>query len=472
MHIPTDLMEIKMNRTVLLSWLAAISFLPCLGFYMVGEEGSYTISSLEMWDSRNWFIQTIYGQNLQRPPLMNWLAMAIASVAGWSNILLVIRLITVAATLGMAAWLYWLARKLWSDKSFALFAALSCLSLADLLLYRGWLSYTDPLFGFFIFGAIANLWVACVEKHRGWLALSVLWIGCALLTKIFTAYVFYATTVLVLLWQRPYRQFLLSPAALLILASALIVPYIWFASLPQVNGQSGSMLSEITRKLSAQDGLGYLQRLFTYPLEALLWLAPAPLLAIYLLARKQLVQAESLPENFKVSLWITVLSVLPYWLAPQGGMRYLVPIYPLIALLSARLIWRSGAAGQQLALRWFAGLIALKFIFALGLFPYYQSHYRGENYVTTAHAIHQKTAAYPMYANDVRSIGLNIAGQLDLDRLPFAPIHIPPAHWENGFLLTAESTDAGSQLIEKITVAKDDIYLFCRGTACLSMENH
>lgn len=461
-----------MNRTFLLLWLAALSFLPTLNFYMVGEEGSYTIISLEMWDSKNWFIQTIYGQNLQRPPLINWLVMPIASVLGWTHIVLVTRLITVAATLGMAAWLYWLSRKLWSDKSFALFAALSCLSLADLLLYRGWLAYTDPLFGFFIFGAIATLWAACVERRTTWLALSVLLIGCALLTKVFTAYIFYVTAVLVLLWQRPHRAFLLTPTALLILASALIIPYLWFASLPQVSGQSGSMMGEIARKLSAQDGWAYLQRLFTYPLETLLWLAPAPVLAGYLWLRKRIADAESMPIHFQVALWIIVLSVLPYWLAPQGGMRYLVPIYPLIALLSARLIWRSGTTGQQLALRWFAGIIAFKFIFVLVLFPYYQSHYRGENYLVTAHELTRQTQGFPVYVNDTRSIGLNIIGQMDIDRLPRPPLLAPPTQWDDGFLLIAEPQHQGSQLVKKITVAKDDIYLFCRGTACLSIKNH
>ncbi|MFY9259084.1 MAG: hypothetical protein WAO71_01100 [Gallionella sp.] len=457
-----------MNRTVLLLWLAALSFLPTLGFYMVGEEGSYTVISLEMWDSKNWFIQTIYGQNLQRPPLINWLVMPIASILGWTHIVLVTRLITVAATLGMAAWLYWLTRKLWGDKSFALFAALSCLSLADLLLYRGWLAYTDPLFGFFIFGAIATLWVSCIEQRKTWLALSVLLIGCALLTKVFTAYIFYASAVVVLLWQRPYRAFLLTPAALLILVSALITPYLWFASLPQVSGQSGSMMGEIARKLSAQDGWSYVQRLLTYPLETLLWLAPAPVLAGYLWLRKRITQAESMAIHFQVALWITVLSVLPYWIAPQGGMRYLVPIYPLIALLSARLIWRSGITGQQLALRWFASIIAFKFIFVLVLFPYYQTHYRGENYVIAAHELTRQTQGFPVYVNDTRSIGLNIIGQMNIDRLPNPPLIAPPAQWDNGFLLIAEAQHSGSQLIKKITVAKDDMYLFCRGAACLS----
>lgn len=455
-----------MNRTSILLLLAALSFLPTLGFYMVGEEGSYTISSLEMWHSRDWLGQTIYGQHLQRPPLINWLTVPIATLTGWSHVLLVIRLITVAATLGMAAWLYWLARKLFGDKSFALFAALCCLSLADLLLYRGWLSYTDPLFGFFIFGAIASLWVSCEEKHKGWLGLSILLIGCALLTKVFTAYIFYGTALLVLFWQPVYRRFLISPVTLLILSSALIVPFIWFASLPQVSGQSGAMAGEIAGKLSESDGVAYLQRLFIYPLDKLIWLFPAPLLALYLLLRKRVCQTESHQQHFKAALFIAGLSILPYWLAPQGGIRYLVPVYPLIALICARLIWRSGDAGQQLALRWFTGLIAFKFAFALFLFPYYQSHYRGENYVATAHEIGNKTRGYPLYVSDYRSISLNIVGQIDLDRWPLTPLYYPPANWDNGFLLSMESSDAGSQLVEKIVVAKDAIYLFCRGAAC------
>lgn len=449
-----------------LLWLAALSFVPTLFFYMVGEEGIYTISTLEMWHNKDWFTQTMFGHNLQRPPLFNWLAIPLAQVLGWSHILLVIRLMSVAATLGMAAWLYWLVKRLYQDKDFALFAALGCLSLADLLLYRGWLSYTDPLFGFFIFGAIANAWVACVEQQRRWLAWSVWWIGCALLTKVFTAYVFYATALFVLLWFRPYRQFLLSPVSLLILAGAAIVPYAWFSHVPQVSGQSGSMLNEILGKLRAGEGWAYLQHLLNYLVEAVLWLAPAPLLAMYLWARRRVVLLDNTPQHFRAAVWITGLAILPYWIAPQGGIRYLLPVYPLIALVCARVIWRAGSSGQRLALRWFAGLIAFKFIFALALFPYYQSHYRGENYVLAAHALHQKTLGYPLYVDDSSSIGENIVGQIDIDRLPAAPLQRPPAQWDNGFLLTYRSSDPGSTLLEKLSVAKDELYLFCRGAAC------
>jgi 4-amino-4-deoxy-L-arabinose transferase-like glycosyltransferase len=455
-----------MNRTALLIWLAALSFIPTLWFYLVGEEGSYSIIAMEMWQSHDWLIQTIYGNNLQRPPLFTWLTIPVATLIGWTHIVIAIRLVTVAATLGMAAWLYWLARKLFDDRAFALFAALTCLSLADLLLYRGWLSYTDPLFGFFIFGAVSTLWAGCVKQHRGWLALSILLIGCALLTKAVTAYIFYATALFVLLLQPAHRRFLLSPSALLILICSLIVPFIWFSSLPQVGGQGGSMMGEIARKFAEFNVAAYLQRLVLYPLDKLLWLSPAPLLALYFLAKNRVQQTEPHPNHFRAALLIAGLSVVPYWLAPQGGIRYLVPVYPLIALVCARVIWRSGVAGQQLALRWFTGLIAFKFIFALVLFPYYQSHYRGENYVEIAHKVNDMSRGNPLYCDDTRSIGLNIMGQLDIDRLPLEPILSPPHNWDNGFLLTSKSSDDEGQLVEKIIIAKDTIYLFCRGTIC------
>lgn len=452
-----------MQRVPLLILLAALSFLPTLFFHTVGEEGIYTISSMEMWHNRDWLIQTMYGLNLQRPPLMNWLVIPVANLLGWNHVLVATRLVSVIATLCMVATLYWLSLRLYAQRAFALFAALSCFGLADLIIYRGWLAYTDPLFACLTFGAMATLWVASNEKHRGWLLLSVLLVSGALLTKAFTAYIFYGTAVLVLLWQRPQRAFLLSPASLLIMASALIVPAAWFMSIPRVGSSSSSMLSEIMGKLAAGDGAGYLLRLATYPLDTAIWLSPLVLLTVYLVLRKRVRQPDESPVYFQTALWIMALSILPYWLAPQGGIRYLLPIYPFIALVCARLIWRAGS--QALALRWFAGIIALKFIVVLIVFPYYQSHYRGENYVVAAHDIMKQSVGYQLYADDTRSVSENIVSEIDLQRLPLPPLKMPPANWDNGFLLTMEP-DGASQIFGKLRIAYDDVYLMCRGAAC------
>ncbi len=449
-----------------LLWLAALSFIPTLGFYMVGEEGIYTISTLEMWHSGDWLRQTMFGHNLQRPPLLNWLAIALLQLLGAKQVLLAIRLLSVAATLGMVGWLYWLVRRVWREEDFARFAALSCLALADLLLYRGWLSYTDPLFGFFIFGALALLWVGTLEQRRSLLLASVLLIGCALLTKVFTAYLFYASVLFVLLWRGEQRRFLLSPLSLLVLSTLVVVPVVWFSLTPQVRGQSGSMLYEILGKLQSGGVLAYGLHLGQYVLDVLLWLAPAPLLALYLWLRKRQTKPESHPLLMQQAGWMLLLCVLPYWLAPQGGIRYLLPVYPLIALLSARLIWRAGDSGQRLVLRWFAGLILFKWLFALALFPYYQSHYRGENYVQAGRELHQRTLGFPVYAENNSSIGENVIGQMDIERWPDAPLRNPPAQWDNGYLLSWRDSEPGSTLVEKLTLAKDDLYLYCRGAAC------
>ncbi len=457
---------------VMTKWLialAALSFLPTLFFYLVGEEGIYTISSMEMWHQQNWLQQIMYGADNGRPPLVNWLIMPVAELIGWQHVTIAARTVSVAATLGMVGWLYWLSRRVFGDQSFAQFAALTCLTLADLLLYRGWLSYTDPVFAFFTFGAMATLWVSAIEQRRGWLFISIILVSCALLTKAFTAYIFYGTVAFVLLWQREPRRFLLAPKSLFVFLLALIVPLLWFASNRQ-GGKSAGMLSEITRKLSAQDWSSYLQHLVVFPLDVMLRLSPAILLALYLLWRKRVTEPERTATNFRAAVWITILAFLPYWLSPQSSIRYLLPVYPMIALVCARVIWRAGDGGRKLALRWFAGIIAFKFAFALVLFPYYQTHYRGENYTEAGRNIMQLTADYPLYVTDVGSPGLCVTGYIDSQRLPLPPIVFPPAQWDSGFVISRANDPSLGKLVREYKLASDNLFLLCRGAACAAAQ--
>ncbi|HYR05077.1 MAG TPA: hypothetical protein VEP71_00160, partial [Gallionella sp.] len=291
-------------------------------------------------------------------------------------------------------------------------------------------------------------------------------VSCAMLSKAFTAYVFYGTVALVLLWQRPTRNFLLSPSALLIFVSALVVPFAWFAMLPQVGGHGSSMLEEIVRKLSAVNTPGYFKQLAGFPFETAFRLSPAVLLAVYLLLRKRVVQPETVPVHFQAALLITAFCFLPYWLSPQSSIRYLLPIYSLIALVSARIIWRAGEPARALALRWFAGIITFKFVFVLLLVPYYQSNYRGENYTYAAQEIMRRTNGFPLYVTDNRSIGLNIVGHIDIRRWPQAPLVHPPASWDDGFVLAPNADETLGTVSETYKVAGDQTFLLCRGTAC------
>lgn len=461
-------MPIRKNPTIWLLALAALSFLPTLFFYLVGEEGIYAITAMEMRHHDVWRQEIMYGVDDGRPPLLNWFTIPLASLFGWPHLVSVQRLVSIAATLGSISWLYWLSRRLFQDKSFALFAALTALALADLLLYRGWLSYTDPVFAFFTFGAVATLWVGVVERHRGWLLLSVLLVGCALLTKAFTSYIFYGTAALVLyLVRRDDRRFLLSPPILMIFTLALIAPWAWFSSIPR-SENSAIMLDEIMRKLSVSDAFAYLKHLVEFPLEMFARLSPAVLLASYLLLRKRVTIEETAPLHLRTAVLIAGLCFLPYWLSPQNSVRYILPIYPVIALVCARIIWRSGDPARNLALRWFAGIIAFKYVFALFLFPYYQTHYRGENFEKTARVVIERTRGFPLYVKDTRSIGLAITAYIDLKRFPQAPITYPPGEFDSGFVISREENPALGEVAEIYPLAADRIYLLCRGAACIS----
>ncbi len=81
---------------------------------------------------------------------MNWLMIPIANLIGWEHVLVASRLVSVGATLGTSLTVAWLAHQLRRNESVTWVAAILYLVTADVMLYRGWLSYADPLFAMFV----------------------------------------------------------------------------------------------------------------------------------------------------------------------------------------------------------------------------------------------------------------------------------------------------------------------------------
>lgn len=447
--------------------LAALSFLPALFFYYVGEEAIFPITSMEMWQHGSWLKQYQYGADLKHNPLFNWLIMPLSALAGWKHVLIVTRVLTICATLSTGLLTAWLAQRLFRDKAFAAFAAIAYLSMVDLLLYHGWLSYVDPLFAMFIFAAISALWIAAHERRTGLVVAAGALLVCAFLSKALTAYLFYGIALFVLLFDARQRAFLLRWPTLLIHAVTLAAPLAWFALIPGGHTQGGRMLAEILHKLVFPDMGTYLARLLMYPVEIFCWLSPITLLAAYFWLRKR--SREDAPEGrrlFEAVCWITLLNFLPYWFSPQGGMRYLLPIYPLLALLAARVVWQSGAAAIMTARKWIVGALILKFVVVLAIFPYYQSHYRGKNYDDAAADILALAQDTPLYSANVSAVGLSVTAYLDQRRYPAAAIQQPPAEWQTGYVLALGPDAALGEVYKKYRLGGDELYLLCRGAAC------
>jgi 4-amino-4-deoxy-L-arabinose transferase-like glycosyltransferase len=170
-------------------------------------------------------------------------------VLGEQYILIAARLITASATLLTGLTLAWLIRRIFKDPLFAAFGAAVFLS-GDMLLWRGWLAYSDPTFSFFTFGAMACLWVAAEERRLALLALAALGLIGSFLTKIPTGYVYYGVLAAVLIWQHPNRKFLFTPWSISIHLIAVAFPIIWNYAItadsvfPTVWGQVLSTLQE------------------------------------------------------------------------------------------------------------------------------------------------------------------------------------------------------------------------------------
>jgi 4-amino-4-deoxy-L-arabinose transferase-like glycosyltransferase len=444
--------------------LAALAYAPALAFYYVGEEAIFPISALEMWSGGDWIRQHMYGANLQHNPLYNWLIIPLASLTGWQFMLPVARAITIAATLATAAILGWLTLCLLRDRALAWFAALVYLCMADVALYRGWLAYVDPLFGMFVFGAIAALWVACALTRPALLAVAVLCLTAAFMSKAFTAYVFYATAVFVLLFTAPARRVLLSRTSIIVHLLALLAPLAWLHWVPGNAGQGGRMFAEIVAKLMPESLLQYAQQLLRFPAESLLRMAPALPLAVYYAWRRRIsLRGEPV---LAMATAIALLSYLPYWLAPLGAIRYLVPVYPMVALAAAILLWRAGAPALAVSRRWLAGMLVFKVIAMALFFPWYQSHYRGENYALAARDIIARTAGHPLYVTDVSASGMSVAGYIDAYVHPAPPLLRPPAAWDSGFVIAYEEDASLGQTFRHYPLAANNLYLLCRGAAC------
>ena len=111
-------------------------------------------------------------------------------------------------------------------------------------------------------------------------------------------------------------------------------------------------------------------------------------------------------------------------------------------------------------------MLVLKIVGMTFLFPYYQHHYRGENYARAARDILTVTAGHPLYTNDVSASGMSVAAHIDAYIHPEPALKRPPAHWESGFVLEYEEDARIGQTYKRYPLAANNLYLLCRGAAC------
>jgi 4-amino-4-deoxy-L-arabinose transferase-like glycosyltransferase len=306
------------------------------------EEGNFTISALEMWLRSDWKRNTLVGEFFGRPPLLNYFIIAMNSLIGIKHTLLSSRIIAMLASFVTGYCIFALLKSLGKETGLALFAVV-CYFTGDLLGMRGWLAYAEPLFVCFIWLACTNLWLAVHHQKKRYFLFSALFISLAYLTKALTCYMSFGALFLALLLFHPNRNYLFSKVALFSYGLIIATPILWDSiSAPYFS----HMIGDLTGAYDSNEGIPYhkmLAQLFFLPSMTLLRLFPFSILTLYLFIKKPF--KEVVPSEDKLTLIVCGFSSLlvfcVFWFSlSQWTMpRYLMPIYPFMAIIFALLIW-------------------------------------------------------------------------------------------------------------------------------------
>lgn len=463
----------KQETPALWRWLvvaAALTFVPSLFLPYVGEEAVYTITTLEMWHSHFWSNTQLYSMQYGRPPFLNWVMMPFAMALGPAHVLMASRLVTALATLATAAVLHWTARAIGVGTRGAWLAVLVFLS-SDALLYHGWLAYADPLFALLAYTAMACVVVAAKQERTGPLWVAAACTIAAFLTKALTAYAFVGVAWLVVMVRHPRaRVTLLKPAALASYVVAFGAPLVWFKfnhSAGFAGHEGGAMMGDILQKLLPPSVAAWLKQIFVFPLETFCRFLPISVIALYGLRRGRSSSESSGPSgpSWGATLgWIAFVNFLPYWLAPQSSIRYVLPLYPLIAFGLASRLARFDTIKLRVAIYSIAAVIVLKCV-GLAVFPMYLAKHRGDAQAV-AKALIAAAGPDPIYANDFTSAGLSIVGNVDSSRWPAAPVAVPPKGVEQGWILSREANLPGARIAKVVYLGKERLLFLCVGRSC------
>jgi 4-amino-4-deoxy-L-arabinose transferase-like glycosyltransferase len=447
---------------------AAVSFAPLLFLQYEGEEPFFTIIAQEMWASRDFTHITHLGNEYPRPGLFPWLIIALSTILGWENVLIAARAIAVTSTILTGLTIAWLATRIYKDRLVAAFAAAIFLS-GDVLLYRGWLAYSDPVFALFTFGAMACLWVATQERRNDLLVLAVLALVGAFLSKVPTTYVFYATLGLVLLWKHENRFFLFRPVSLALHAAAVAFPLFWSYAIVGNSYFDAAISNLLFTTLHPPSWSEYVTDFIAFPFSVTMHLLPGSAVVIYAIYSRQF-ELSQRNRSIDIAIWTALLSLIPYWISPYGSTRYLLPTFPFFALIMAYCIVRSGKSLSNVMARLLVANIAVGLIGSLVAIPLYQRHVRG-NYAELARMILAHVGEEPIYANDVTTVGLSLVANLNTMRPSRTPIIWPPQNFSSGYVLAREVDPSLGEISLTFSVGRNadgkrTRYLLCRGPAC------
>jgi 4-amino-4-deoxy-L-arabinose transferase-like glycosyltransferase len=337
----------------------ALLFLPSLGTPSLWDidEGHNAEAAREMLESGNWIVPTFnFRLRVDKPALLYWLQMATYEVLGISEF--AARLPSALAALAALLLVYELGRCMFTAST----ALLAGLILASALLFCGAAQFANPdaLLNAFTLLTLFFFWRGFSRDWQGWFIAAGISAGLAVLAKGPVGFVLPALVVGAVLLLTGRLRILWNPRLLLGLVAYGFIAfpwYIWVAVDTKADFLRGFFLTHnVNRFLSPMENHG--GPFYYYAVVLLVGFAPwSAFLGLTVWSSLQewrtsrqadqanTQSARARPEVAHLFLWCWIGAyVLFFTLGSTKLPNYILPIYPAVALLTARFLdrWRTG----------------------------------------------------------------------------------------------------------------------------------
>lgn len=229
------------------------------------------------------------------------------------------------------------------------------------------------------------------------------------------------------------------------------------------------MLTDIFSKFHTVHWRAYCQQLIVFPLEVCSRFLPASGFAIYYFVKRKFIKIKFSQYLMLTVSQIILFNFIPYWFAPHTSIRYILPLYPFIALVLAIGLWHLPKRQLKTILCCLALVILAKYV-VLALIYYYQLYYRGD-YTVAAKQVILETRRFPVYSNDSVATGLSVTAEIDRLIYPSPPLLSAQFAKEKNYFVISDKIDPElGRLYKPIKLGqqKTAIYLLCHGNACYS----
>jgi len=237
------------------------------------------------------------------------------------------------------------------------------------------------------------------------------------------------------------------------------IPWIVAWLLGDFSGFFNTMLADITKHHSGS-WIKTIEHVLYFPLETLARIMPFSLLIIFMAWKK-----EGLPldKNSRLLLWVIGLNYLPYWFNSTASPRYIISLYPLVALLFAT--WLAHADNN--IKRWtkylIMALIVVKIPFSLWALPYAKGGWRaGHNMSVIAASIIRHAGDKPILSENDAASGMGVAAYIDQRLFPKRIVLNPSAVNGEAYILTYFPRSKYGKLVQHYTMHGDVMYLYHR----------